>query len=87
MVGAQCPCNTFKNIPADKWFYLPMSEEFKSGKDTRRPAVGDKNFAYYHKLGKCRRMREEAHKLAKKDSKLQALLTPLERGATDCLSA
>ena len=86
MVGPQCPCNVFKQIPADKWYYAPMSDEFKAGKDTRRPPIGDKQFAYYHKLGKCRRMREEAHKLAHHDSTLQVLLNPLPRGATDCLS-
>ena len=85
LVGPQCPCNHFKKLKPEQWYYSPASEEFKT--DPRRPPVGEKQFAYFHKLGKCRRMREEAHKLARGDTKYLNLLNPLERGATDCMAA
>ena len=87
-VGPLCPCAHLKGIPAENWYYSPRSEEFKSGKPeyTRQPTAEVTKFGYYHKLGKCRRMREEAHKLGRKDPANIALLTPLPRGCPDCIS-
>ena len=44
------------------------------------------NTAMMHKLGKCRRMREEAHKAARADPAKINLLQPLEKGAKDCIT-
>ncbi|KAL1511386.1 hypothetical protein AB1Y20_006187 [Prymnesium parvum] len=87
-VAPECPCATLKGIPPEHWYYSPRSEEYKSGEDkyTRQPPADVFKFGYYHKLGKCRRMREEAHKLAKADPAKIGLLTPLPRGSEDCIT-
>jgi len=87
LVGPECPCGQIRGTGDDNWYYAPGSDEFKSGdpKFTKRPAMGEK-FGYYHKLGKCKVLRAEAHKLAKRDAAHIPLLSPLPRECGDCLS-
>ena len=88
-VGFHCPCNFFRKVAEEHFYWSPQSDEFKSGKpEYARVMPMDKNIntAMMHKLGKCRRMREEAHKAARADPAKINLLQPLEKGAKDCIT-
>ena len=81
-MGFHCPCNKFRNVPEDAWYWNPQSEEFKSGKPeyAKVKPLDLMTFGYMHKLGKCRTMRSKAHVKAKEDPSAICLLVPLPKG-------
>ena len=87
-VGFHCPCNKFRNVPEDAWFWNPASDEFKSGKPeyAKVKPFDLANFGYMHKLGKCRTLRAKAHVKAKEDPQLISLLVPLPKETKDCIT-
>ena len=87
-VGFHCPCNKFRNVPEDAWYWNPQSEEFKSGKPeyAKVKPLDLMTFGYMHKLGKCRTMRAKAHAKAKENPALISLLVPLPKGTKDCIT-
>jgi hypothetical protein len=86
LVGFHCPCNHFRKIPEDMWFYHPDSRQFKDGANAK-PPPGAKNFGWMHALSKCMHAYAEAHKLARADPTLKYLLDPLPMGCVDCIGA
>ena len=88
MVGPECPCNLWRKVPAENWYFSPASDEFKSGKpECSRVKPADlKDFGYYHKLGKCKTCYAKAHEMGKADTNKLGLLVPLPKGATDCMT-
>ena len=88
LVGPNCPCNTFRQVPHDKWYYNKGSEQYKSGKPelmVQPPPGQEKEWVQYHGLGKCKLMRRKAHEHAKATGNT-SILEPIDRATTDCIT-
>jgi len=86
LVGPLCPCNNFRTVK--KWYYHTNTAQFKDSSHPEAgkvPAPDEKDWAYYHGLGKCKILTMEAHKEAKKTGKTE-LLEPAPMGCADCIT-
>jgi hypothetical protein len=88
LVGPNCPCNAFRQVPAEKWYYNKGSEQYKSGKPelmVQPPPGHEKEWVQYHGLGKCKLLRRKAHEYAKATGDA-SVLEPIDRATTDCIT-